>query len=188
MKYVFVVVLFIEVALLPIRVIAQRHVKGVSYLEMQAGFVDQWRGSHHQGALLYSKIIDRRWHWQAGMVGAIRDTPPQPVSLRVEKYYGQGTAFYTLGSLFRHSLCFNAGVGPLLGVERIVKPPEGIPLTYTIHDPASKLVIGIQGSVNTELFISSSVIITLNYQQRYANSKIDRLDGVMALGAKFYLH
>ena len=168
--------------------LCQRHVKGISYLEVQAGFVDQWAGDHVQGALLYSRVINRQWYWQAGVTGAIRDTPVQSVALRVEKYYGQSSAFYTLGSLFGHSLYFNVGAGPLLGVERIQQPPERFSSTFILGDPVSKFVLGLQGSVNTELFISNSVIITLNYQQRWsATSRIDNLDGIMALGAKFYL-
>ena len=167
---------------------AQVHMDGVNHLALKAGFFDSFKSPGQFAGIYYSKVRNKRWWWRMGFQANWQDFSIDNTHVLSEKYLAHGSYFLTIGSLFRHTVYFNLGLGALAGYEKINGGQTRVNESIVLAD-SSKPVFGLNPEANMEIFLSSKMIFTLDYSKRILiNSELSVWDDVYAAGLKFYIH
>lgn len=167
---------------------AQVHMTGVNHLEITGGIFDSFETPGYHAGIYYSKVRNKHWWWRIGFQANTQEFSLEGHLVPVRKYLANGSYFYTLGSLFRHSLYFSVGGGVLVGYEQINNGVQRINESVVLKDK-SKTVFGLNPEANMEILITPKFILTLGYSKRVLiNSDLSIWDDVYSGGLKFYIH
>lgn len=167
---------------------AQVHMNGVNHLEIHGGIYDSFENPGYHAGFYYSKVRNKHWWWRIGFQYNTQQINLQGFNIATEKYLANGSYFYTLGSMFKHRLYFNVGLGALAGYEQLNGGESRVNESIVLQD-RSKPVFGLNPEANMELFITSKFIFMLRYNKRVLiNSDLSVWDDVYGAGLKFYVH
>lgn len=190
MKKLFIIALL--GATLP--VFAQRHVPGLSGLELDAGFIDQFKAkktdnSGYFGSVYLSKYTPNGGYWKYGYNQTIRYYTPVSTHsfVNVKQYVGDLSFFKPVLTNSGSDFYLNLGAGGSAGYESV---NDGVKLVEpgAVLVQQSRVIYGGFVGTDLEFYLSDHFILLAKAAERwYPSSTVSKFNFNAGIGVKFII-